>query len=119
MFLNDKPPVYKQLSAWLDELTPWIIQSWLGFFLLISMRDDVAEWLVVDVASGVNGSESEGLIHLEVYEVTICLVKIIILKNSLRVCHYENRKHKPPLLWIYQPGSSVIVWTWINKTKKA
>lgn len=48
-----------------------VLQSLLGFFLLISMRDDVAEWLVVDVASRVNGSKSEGLIHLEVYEVKI------------------------------------------------
>lgn len=51
--------------------------SWLGFFLLIAMRDDVTERLVVDVASRVDGSESKGLIHLEVYEMTVCLVRII------------------------------------------
>lgn len=90
LFLNDKQPVYKQLSACLDELTTWITQSLLGFLLLISMGDDVAKWLVVDVSSGVNGSQSEGLIHLEVYEVTLCLVKIIVLKNTLRVCHYKK-----------------------------
>lgn len=39
-------------------------RSLLGFLLLISVCDDVAERLVVDVASGVDGSESEGLIHL-------------------------------------------------------
>ena len=46
------------------------LQSLLGFLLLISVCDDVAERLVVDVASRVNRSESEGLIHLEVYKVT-------------------------------------------------
>lgn len=53
----------------------------LGFFLLVSMCDDVAERLVVDVAGRVNGSEREGLIHLEIYKVTVCLVNIFILSN--------------------------------------
>lgn len=68
MLLNDNQPVWKQFSTCLDDLTT---QPSLGFLLLVSMRDDVAEWLVVDVAGRVNGSESEGLVHLEVYEVTI------------------------------------------------
>lgn len=73
-------------------------QSLLRFFLLVSMCDGVAEWLVVDVASRVDGSESEGLISLEIYEVTVYLVRIIILQNFKRVSHYKEKKHKPPLL---------------------
>lgn len=71
------------------------------------MRDDVTEWLVVNVASGVDGSESKGLFHLEVCEMTVCLVRII--KGGLYKLVAENKKNEPPLVWIYQPGSSVIV----------
>lgn len=98
MFLHDDQPVWKQLSARLDDLTTLFLQSLLGFFLLISMRDDVAERLVVDVASWVDRSESKGLIHLEVYKMTVCLVRIIIVKKGLRVDCYKNKQNKPPLL---------------------
>lgn len=40
------------------------LSGWLGFLLLISMCNDVAEGLVVNVASWVDGSDGEGLIHL-------------------------------------------------------
>lgn len=42
-----------------------LITRLLGFLLLVSMRDDVAERLVVNVASGVDGSNSKSLIHLQ------------------------------------------------------
>lgn len=42
----------------------WLCQ--LGFFLLISVCDDVAERLVVNVAGRINGGEGKSLIHLEV-----------------------------------------------------
>lgn len=38
----------------------------LRFLLLVSMCDDVAEGLVVDVAGRVDGRNSKGLIHLHV-----------------------------------------------------
>lgn len=60
------------------------------------MRDDVTEGLVVDVASRVDRSESKGLIHLEVYEMTVCLVRII--KGRVFESVAENKKNKPPLL---------------------
>lgn len=41
------------------------VWRWLGFLLLVSMCNDVAEGLVVNVASRVDGSDSKGLIHLE------------------------------------------------------
>lgn len=47
MFLRDQPMT---LVLW--------------FLLLISMCDDVAEGLVVDVAGRVDGGDSKGLIHL-------------------------------------------------------
>lgn len=43
-----------------DQLTTQLLR----FLLLVSMCDDVAEGLVVDVAGRVDGSDSKGLIHL-------------------------------------------------------
>lgn len=42
------------------------------------MCDDVAEGLVVDVTSWVNGSQSEGLIHLRIREVTMIIHRITV-----------------------------------------
>ncbi len=62
--------------------TVGLLYSLLGFFLLVSMRDDVAEWLVVNVARRVDGSKSKGLFHLQIYETTVCPVRISTLNKS-------------------------------------
>lgn len=80
----------------------------LGFFLLVSVRDDVAEGLVVDVAGRVDGSESEGLFHLQVYE-----DDDYDLRGQFESQWKVEKGYKPHLRWIYQPGSSATAWTWI------
>lgn len=50
------------------------------------MCDDVAERLVVDVSSRVDGSESEGLIRLKVYDMKIYeVLRMTNLRNILKV----------------------------------
>lgn len=57
LFLHDQ--MMTRVSGWLG------FGLGLGFLLLISMCDDVAEGLVVNVASWVDGSDSKGLVHLQ------------------------------------------------------
>lgn len=99
-------------QLWLIFLYPKLLKTTaliylciLRFFLLVSVCYDVAELLVVDVASWVNRCKSEGLINLQVHKGNSLLLKCIYI-NSFCI---KVKKNKPLLLWIYPPGSSVVV----------